>query len=162
MPSSIIPQQRLSAKGLALWLAVPISTIIVLFVVTATWLVSHTASLIDEHQTRNEKILAKTAFALASESVHRAAMDYAQWDETYDQFEKSVDLKWAVDNLGPNFESSFGATHTFVFRRDGAVRYASLPAGGKQVQYAGGDAPEVSKLQLDELKLAAMRTISAA
>jgi signal transduction histidine kinase len=156
------PFHRLSAHKLAWWLAGPIAAIVVASALTAAWIVHHSAKRIDEVQAANDARLAHTAFSAVTESTHSAANDYARWDEIYDQFEGTVDLEWATNNLGPNFESSFKATYTFVIQADGALRYASIPIDGKQVQLTQSNAPELAQYRLDDLKRAATRLVKTA
>lgn len=123
---------------MALWLGVPVFGIIAILAAAALWVGAQSAARIDAVSSSLEAKLAKTAFLSASDPIVRSAQDYSFWDETYDQTNGSIDLKWAEENLGPYLVKTYSATHVFVIDRMGRIGYATVPGADGHAQLKAG------------------------
>lgn len=75
---------------------------------------------------KTSKLLVSTAVGVLEEDLAGRMVDYAWWNDMYDQVMGDMDPDWADDNIGTYLQDAFSYAGTYVLSGDGEVLYSSL------------------------------------
>ena len=118
-----LQDHRRSNTHLAALFFAPTCFIVALGIVLILSLLKTSALRLDQSQQSAELRLAQSVVTTLVTALEKSVVDYANWDDMYDQFAKSPDPQWARENLGPYAIDAFGLSHILVLAADGSIKY---------------------------------------
>lgn len=71
------------------------------------------------------KLLVSTAIGVVRKDLAGRMVDYAWWNDMYDQVTGDLDEEWADDNIGSYLQESFSYAGTYVLSADGRLIFSS-------------------------------------
>ncbi len=74
---------------------------------------------------QTSKLLVTTAIGVLEDDLSGRMVDYAWWNDMYDQVTGELDPDWADDNIGSYLQDSFSYAGTYVLSAEGAVVFES-------------------------------------
>ena len=132
-------------RKLIVWLAVPTTLLLVAGVLFVVWILTSSATKLDQSALHGEQQLARSALLAASERLSKAVADYTFWDEMYDQFHTKYDEVWSADNLDAYILDAFTVDIVLAADVKGDVRYAYSRWDQGKATVASADKPGIAK-----------------
>lgn len=79
---------------------------------------------------QTSKLLVTTAIGVLEDDLSGRMIDYAWWNDMYDQVTGELDPDWANDNIGSYLQESFSYAGTYVLSSEGNLVFASRATEG--------------------------------